>query len=155
MAQAKMVFSDACRAPSSVDAQWRGMENADMRLNQVTVRVTDIHRAFEFYKGLGLLPIVGGLEHYARFASPDGESTFSIEKLGEGRPHSTTTVYFECDNLDDKVSELKSQGYLFDKDPTEQSWLWREAYLRDPDDNLICLYYAGENRLHPPWRLKE
>lgn len=126
-----------------------------MRLNQVTVRVTNINRAFEFYKGLGLVPIVGGLEHYARFVCPAGDSTFSIEKVGAGKPHSTTTVYFECDNLDEKVNELISKGYLFDKDPTDQSWLWREAYLRDPDDNLICLFYAGENRINPPWRLKE
>ncbi len=126
-----------------------------MRLNQVTVHVTDIHQSTEFYKGMGLVPIVGGLEHYARFVCPAGDSTFSIEKISAGKPHSTTTVYFECDNLDEKVNELKSKGYVFDKAPTDQSWLWREAYLRDPDDNLICLYYAGENRLNPPWRLKE
>ena len=30
-----------------------------------------------------------------------------------------------------------------------KSWLWREAYLRDPDGNKICLYYAGENGLRP------
>jgi catechol 2,3-dioxygenase-like lactoylglutathione lyase family enzyme len=150
-----MKCSMATGAPSSVDLEWRAMENAEMRLNQVTVRVTDINRAFEFYQGLGLVPIVAGLEHYARFVCPDGDSTFSIEKIGEGKPYSTTTVYFECDNLDEKVNELKSHGYLFDKDPTEQSWLWREAYLRDPDGNAICLFYAGENRLNPPWRLKE
>ena len=85
-----------------------------MRLNQVTVHVTDIERAFAFYKGLGLKPIVGGLEHYARFVCPQGEATFSIEKLAEGRPHSTTTVYFECDNLDEKVEDLKKQGYAFE-----------------------------------------
>jgi catechol 2,3-dioxygenase-like lactoylglutathione lyase family enzyme len=150
-----MKFSDACRTPSSVDLEWQAMENADMRLNQVTVRVTDINRAFEFYKGLGLRPIVGGLDHYARFACPDGDSTFSIEKISQDKPHSTTTVYFECDDLDEKVSELKSRGYLFDKGPADQSWLWREAYLRDPDGNSICLFYAGENRLNPPWRLKD
>lgn len=126
-----------------------------MRLNQVTVRVTDMDKALEFYKGLGLLPIVAGLGHYARFVCPDGDATFSIEKLSQGKPHSTTTVYFECDDLDEKVSELKRKGYAFDEDPTDKSWLWREAHLRDPDDNLICLFYAGENRLNPPWRLKE
>jgi catechol 2,3-dioxygenase-like lactoylglutathione lyase family enzyme len=126
-----------------------------MRLNQVTVRVTDIDRAFAFYKGLGLVPIVGGLEHYARFVCPDGDASFSIEKLSEAKPHSTTTVYFECDNLDEKVKDLKHRGYVFEQDPTDQRWLWREAHLRDPDDNLICLFYAGENRLNPPWRLQE
>ena len=40
-------------------------------------------------------------------------------------------------------------------DPVDQRWLWREAYLRDPAGNLLCLYCAGENRLFPPWRLTE
>ena len=124
-----------------------------MRLNQVTVQVTDIQRAFTFYKGLGLIPIVGGLDHYARFLCPDGDATFSIHKGEAVQQPSTTVVYFECDDLDTKVADLKSRGYAFEADPADQSWLWREAYLRDPDGNLICLFYAGENRLNPPWRL--
>lgn len=125
-----------------------------MRLNQVTVIVTDINRSVEFYRGLGLIQIVGDDSRYARFLCPDGDATFSIEKKPEVIPQSTTIIYFECDNLDNTVSELKSKGYVFDQDPTDQSWLWREAYLRDPDENIICLYYAGENRINPPWRLK-
>ena len=125
-----------------------------MRLNQVTVIVTDINRSVEFYRGLGLMQIVSADSRYARFLCPDGDATFSIEKKPGVIPQSTTIIYFECDNLDDTVSELKSKGYVFDQDPTDQSWLWREAYLRDPDGNIICLYYAGENRINPPWRLR-
>ena len=62
-------------------------------------------------------------------------------------------VYFECDDLDATVQKLKQAGIEFDSDPQDQPWLWREAYLHDPDSNVICLYYAGENRLNPPWRL--
>jgi predicted enzyme related to lactoylglutathione lyase len=63
-------------------------------------------------------------------------------------------VYFECDDLDDRVSALKAQGLSFDQEPTDQPWLWREAYLRDPDDNVLCLYRAGDCRKNPPWRLR-
>ena len=35
-----------------------------------------------------------------------------------------------------------------------QEWLWREAYTSDPNGNRICLFYAGENRKNPPWRVK-
>jgi catechol 2,3-dioxygenase-like lactoylglutathione lyase family enzyme len=126
-----------------------------MRLNQVTVRVKDIDKATAFYKGLGLQQIVGGTDHYARFLCPQGDATFSVEKMDFGEPHSTTTVYFECDKLDDKVDELKALGYKFEQDPKDQTWLWREAYLKDPDGNTICLFYAGENRINPPWRLQE
>ncbi|MGH9764766.1 MAG: VOC family protein, partial [Blastocatellia bacterium] len=62
-------------------------------------------------------------------------------------------VYFECHDLDQTVRSLKAKGLIFESDPADQEWLWREAYLRDPDGNLICLYYAGENRLNPPWRV--
>jgi hydroxymethylpyrimidine/phosphomethylpyrimidine kinase len=36
-----------------------------------------------------------------------------------------------------------------------QRWLWREAWLRDPAGNSICLYHAGDNRRFPPWRIAE
>jgi hypothetical protein len=31
--------------------------------------------------------------------------------------------------------------------------LWREAYLHDPDGNVLCLYHAGNNRRFPPGRI--
>jgi len=34
-------------------------------------------------------------------------------------------------------------------------WLWREAWLYDVDGNKLILYSAGENRLNPPWRMRE
>ena len=33
--------------------------------------------------------------------------------------------------------------------------MWREARLDDPDGNHLCLFRAGPNRLHPPWRVNE
>src|SRR3989442_5453961 len=44
-------------------------------------------------------------------------------------------------------------GIQFDSAPTDQPWLWREARLRDPAGNSLCLYSAGPNRRHPPWRV--
>ena len=125
-----------------------------MELNQVTVPSTDVAKAVEFYKQLGLMPIVLSLPKYARFVCPDGNATFSIhhhEALGTGDKH---VVYFECEHLDGAVEDLKRKGISFDSEPQDQPWLWREAYLRDPDGNVICLYYAGKNRLNPPWRLQ-
>ena len=57
-----------------------------MRLNQVTVTVADIGSSLVFYSTLGLKPIVKS-PHYARFACPQGDSTFSIH-LGDA-PAST------------------------------------------------------------------
>ena len=124
-----------------------------MRLNQVTVTVAAIEPAIAFYCTLGLRLIVKS-PHYARFECPQGESTFSIH-LGEMAPAPSTVVYFENDQLDAVVNDLKSAGIAFDSGPEDQRWLWREARLRDPSGNPICLFHAGENRLNPPWRLPE
>jgi catechol 2,3-dioxygenase-like lactoylglutathione lyase family enzyme len=128
-----------------------------VRLNHVTVSVSDIERAVEFYKRLGLVQIVASYPHYARFVCPDGDSTFSLHGLGAGEavPPSATSVHFECDDLDERVAELKEKGVAFEQDPVDQPYLWREAILRDPDGNAIFLFKAGENRLNPPWRLAD
>ncbi|HZO78526.1 MAG TPA: hypothetical protein VFB39_10820 [Solirubrobacteraceae bacterium] len=31
----------------------------------------------------------------------------------------------------------------FERRPMDQPWLWREARLRDPDGNWLCLFNAG------------
>ena len=124
-----------------------------MRLNQVTVTVDNIDAAIAFYEALGLKMIVKS-PHYARFACPQGDSTFSVH-LGEVATTPTTVVYFENENLDALVKDLQAAGLGFDTEPADQHWLWREARLRDPSGNPICLFQAGENRLNPPWRLLE
>jgi catechol 2,3-dioxygenase-like lactoylglutathione lyase family enzyme len=125
-----------------------------MRLNQVTLEVSDVAASVEFYRRLGLVQVVGGDDRYARFVCPDGGSTLSVEKAGRALPDWTpVTVYFECDDLDERVAELESRGFVFEHRPVDQRWLWREARLRDPDGHTICLFRAGENRINPPWRL--
>ena len=48
---------------------------------------------------------------------------------------------------------LQSVGLIFDNEPIEQSWGWREAWMVDPAGNRVCLYSAGEMRRYPPWRV--
>ena len=52
------------------------------------------------------------------------------------------------------LEQLKQKGIQFDLEPTNQSWLWREARLKDVDGNQLILFYGGENRLNPPWRIE-
>jgi catechol 2,3-dioxygenase-like lactoylglutathione lyase family enzyme len=125
-----------------------------MRLNQVTIPSVDVARSVAFYKRLGLIEIVESLPDYARFVCPDGDSTFSVHRVEHVALGEKPIVYFECADLDQTVAEIELRGVTLDSRPADQRWLWREAYLRDPDDNVICLYHAGENRLNPPWRLQ-
>jgi catechol 2,3-dioxygenase-like lactoylglutathione lyase family enzyme len=126
-----------------------------MRLNQVTVPALDIARSIAFYQSLGFRLIVQAA-HYARFELPDGETTFSLHVTDDAKGAANgASIYFECDDLDARVADLKAKGIRFDSDPVDQSWLWREAWLSDPAGVKLCLFKAGEARRYPPWRLKD
>ena len=93
--------------------------------------------------------------HYARFVCPEGESTFSLHHINEAINNHRVVIYFECRDLDQRVEQLQEIGFTFRQAPKDEPWLWREARLLDPDNNEICLYWAGDNRLNPPWRLSD
>lgn len=134
-----------------------------MNLNQVTIYSDKPVETAEFFQKLGLDLIVDSLPRYARLECPDGDATLSVhltEPAEEERqpagsmPSNIIVLYFECKDLHEDVERLKSLGLKFDEEPTDRDWLWREAYLRDPNGNRICLFHAGENRKNPPWRVK-
>lgn len=125
-----------------------------MRFNHVTLIVSDFDRSKAFYATLGLIQIVDSPPRYARFHFPDGDSTLSIEVTGDPAQTATAQLFFECDDLDERVASLKAKGIAFQQEPTDMPYLWREARLHDPDRHDIRLFYAGENRLNPPWKIK-
>ena len=125
-----------------------------MNLNQVTIFSDKTHELVEFYQKLGLILIVNSLPRYARMEFPEGDSTLSVHTTDDPRNNSNIVLYFECEDLEKKIAELKRRGLKFDEEPQDRTWLWKESYLRDPSGNRICLYHAGENRKNPPWRVK-
>jgi catechol 2,3-dioxygenase-like lactoylglutathione lyase family enzyme len=125
-----------------------------MNLNQVTIYSTDVGASVEFYKKLGLRLIVDSAPRYVRFECPEGNLTLSVSHRDAISSESNIVLYFECENLDARVEELKQIGIEFESDPQDQTWLWRESYFKDPNGNRICLFHAGENRQNPPWRVK-
>lgn len=124
-----------------------------MNLNQVTVPSLNVEKSISFYEKIGLQLIVKALPHYARFACPSGDATFSIHLTASLPEGDGVYVYFECEDLDDKVEYLINQNITFDELPNDKPWLWREARLKDLDNNQLILFKAGENRLNPPWRI--
>ncbi|WP_190809809.1 VOC family protein [Flagellimonas sp. S3867] len=124
-----------------------------MNLNQVTVPSLNVEKSIAFYNTLGLQLIVKALPHYARFVCPDGNSTFSIHMVDQLPIGEGIYLYFECVDLDEKVEQLQENGIQIDEPPSDRPWLWREARLHDPDNNRLILFFAGENRLNPPWRI--
>ncbi|MGD1839568.1 MAG: VOC family protein [Thermonemataceae bacterium] len=124
-----------------------------MNLNQVTVPSVDVATAISFYKKLGLQLIVASLPRYARFECPKGAATFSIHQVDKRPKGEGVYVYFECEQLDQQVQDLIEKEIVFDEMPNDKSWRWREARLKDPDGNQLILFFAGEDRRFPPWRL--
>ncbi|WP_406683312.1 VOC family protein [Seonamhaeicola sp. MEBiC1930] len=124
-----------------------------MDLNQITIPSLDVAKATVFYKILGLQLIVDATPRYVRFECPNGNSTFSIHEVEELPTGNGVTLYFEEDNLDELVKNLQKKGIEFTQLPEDKTWLWREAHLNDLDGNKIIIYYAGNNRKNPPWRI--
>ncbi len=124
-----------------------------MNLNQITIKSQDVNRAVEFYQKLGLRLIVDLSPRYVRFECPTGDSTFSVSH-GETAKATSTTLYFEVDDLDKAHKKLTAQGIQFNSEPHDQRWLWRESALHDPDGHPLILFSAGKNRKNPPWKLK-
>ena len=125
-----------------------------MDLNQITLPCVDFGASVAFYTRLGMRQIVDSPPRYARFETPGG-TTFSIHGVTSVSGTSNVVVYFEVDDVDATVSQLKRKGLEFETEPVDQEWLWREAYLRDPAGNTLCIYHAGRNRRFPPWRIAE
>lgn len=126
-----------------------------MNLNQVILPVTNMALAVDFYQTLGFELIVD-TPHYTRFACPGEGATFSLTLADEQdqQVENPTVVYFEHEALDEWVEELQNKKVQFEQLPTDKPYLWREASLKDPSGNRLKLYWAGENRLNPPWRVK-
>ena len=93
------------------------------------------------------------LPYYARFECLNGNSTFSIHQTEILPKGDGIYVYFECENLGEQVENLKENGIKFEQEPTDQNWLWKETQWKDVDGNQLILFYGGENRLNPPWRI--
>jgi len=139
---------------SILKTDWRRGTRAPLQFNQATVGARDVDASIAFYRLLGFRLIVKA-DHYARFEIGDGQTTFSLHLGDVDGAANGPALYFECVDLDSRVAELKTKGIVFESGPVDQSWKWREAWLRDPAGNRLCLYWAGENRRFPPWRLEE
>lgn len=137
-----------------------------MQLNQVTLEVNDMEKACDFYLTLGFTQIVD-TPHYARFACYEdlqSAESYAVDRR-QAEPTSFslvlvthavlsgTSIYFEHQALDEWIAQLSAKGIVFEQEAQDQAYLWREAVVRDPSGNKIKLYWAGDNRLNPPWRV--
>lgn len=127
-----------------------------MNLNHVTLPSRDVPRAAAFYRSLGFTQIVAALPRYARFTLPDGDATLSLHHFDDLPADTHVEIGLDLatpELLDALVARLQRAGHTFEHPPTDQSWQWREARLRDPDGNMLLLFHGGTVRRDPPWKL--
>jgi len=142
---------DLCALPANLSPKKQVLKS--MNLNQVTLPTLDLAKSISFYQVLGLELIVHAPPRYARFECPEGDATFSLHLVEELPTGAGASIYFECEDLDERVAGLQAKGISFTSSPTDESWRWREARLLDPDNNQLILFWGGEDRKNPPWRL--
>lgn len=126
-----------------------------MNLNQITIPSIDVYKSTEFYQTLGLKLIVNALPRYVRFECPDGDSTFSVHLVEELPVGQGVSIYFEDKDLDKTVESLIQKGLQFDELPNDKTWGWREARLKDEDNNQIIIFNGDTYRKNPPWRVED
>jgi catechol 2,3-dioxygenase-like lactoylglutathione lyase family enzyme len=131
-----------------------------LRLNQVTMIVRDFEGYKKFLKDLGMRIIVDAPPRYARFEIPGNSATISIEVTEDAAQMAgnQSQLFFELPSrkeLDQYCDDLEKKGFKFKELPEQrdQDYLWREARLITPENHDIRFYYAGKNRLYPPWRV--
>ncbi|MCG8440680.1 MAG: VOC family protein [Caulobacterales bacterium] len=129
-----------------------------LRLNQVTLAMTDAPASIAFYEALGFTLIVDAAPRYVRFEAPapgDGgePTTLSLRHEPGWTGCDWPLSYLEVEDVDAQLERLKPLG-LRPLAPAEtRSYLWREADLRDPAGNRLRLHHAGAARRFPPGRV--
>lgn len=113
----------------------------------VTVYVTDVDRALEFYTGtLGLDLAYRAGPGWAVVRAPDGFAVGlhdAMDSATVGESGSTTLGFHVDGDLEQVVSELSDRGVTFVTDLTEDTAV-PLAYFEDPDGNRMYLAEARE-----------
>ena len=109
------------------------------RVWDVTLTVSDLGRAIEFYRDLLGLPLKYAFRDYVGFDVGGvelGLKTWGgLEPPRRGEP----VVSFLVDAVDKVYAELSAKGVKFTKAPEETLWGGRIAVFQDPDGNTLQL----------------
>lgn len=122
-----------------------------VKLDMVGIVVSDMKRALDFYRLLGLdIPEAANGEHHVEVAG-DGVrlafDTIEIAKSVYGGWEKATghriELAFACDDrdaLNELYGKMVEHGYEGHREPWDAVWGQRYAIVKDPDGNLISLF---------------
>lgn len=103
------------------------------KLENLTVRVSDLKEAIDIYEN------VLGLKKRSEWSN---YATFSIGEIMLGldpAPKAELQIYLRVANVDTEHRALKEKGVQFLSEPKDQYWGGRTAMFKDPDGNKFIL----------------
>ncbi|MXX91839.1 MAG: VOC family protein [Chloroflexi bacterium] len=114
-------------------------------VGQISISVTDVDRAVEFYRdtlGIDFLFQVPGTNPMA-FFNCAGTRLYINQPENPEHATGSSVIYFTVDSAHEAAEELKSKGVQLESEPhiihqTENFTLWM-AFFKDPDGNLMSL----------------
>jgi lactoylglutathione lyase len=107
-------------------------------LQTIVLFVSDVERAARFYRDqLGLEEVY---EHGGRVGLQCGPVRFLLHPAEEAeRGPWNVELYFQVDDVDEVVSQLRAQGVGVLLEPTDEPWGERNAGILDPDGYPVYL----------------
>lgn len=114
-------------------------------VGQVSIPVSDIDRAVEFYRDVLEIPFlfqVPGSPAMAFFQC-GGTRLYIVNPESHDPSPGSSVLYFTVDSAQEAAEELKAKGAELESEPhiihqTENYTLWM-AFFRDPDRNLMAV----------------
>ena len=119
------------------------------KMRYVSITVTDIDQAIDFYVGkLGFRVLVEmplpGDNRFVMLALPEGGTHLVISLPQPDRSHTvTSSISFESEDVQSTFTALTAQGVVFSRPPAKTAWGGVEAAFVDPFGNSFVLQQGG------------
>ena len=110
-------------------------------IGQIAIAVTDIKQSVTFYRDTLGLDLLFEVPPNLAFLMCGDIRIMLTTLQGEEGDHHTSVIYYKVNDLNQSVSEIKSKGVEFIREPQltakmPDHELW-QGFIRDPDENLI------------------
>lgn len=108
------------------------------RIENLTIKVTDLKRAVSFYENILGLKKRDEWSNYATFNI--GDTLLGLDP----DPKAELSIFVLVASVDDEYKTLKGKGVQFLTEPKDQYWGGRTAKFTDPDGNKFILFSYKE-----------
>lgn len=112
-------------------------------IKQITITVSDVDKALEFYRDILGLEFLFTAGPSLAFLNADGVRIMLSTPQGAGAVGANSILYFNVNDIESSYKTFVEQGAKAEREPQlaanmPDHDLWT-GFLRDPDDNLVGL----------------